>query len=139
VLKDNLRKVNRKWHGECLELAGPISEEDVIEKFTNPGILLARDAVEVYSTIGGFDENDSDSELLTFWTVEKILREIDFNAEVVYFADFLIDSHHYCFKYKNDESSAIYVHYSETDRYKIADSFDQFFGLYLNNINELFP
>ena len=139
VLKEILIKVNKKWQDECLKLAEPLSEEDVIEKFANHGILLSLDVVEVYSTIGGMDENDSDSELLTFWTVEKILRENDSNTDKVYFADFLIDSHHYYFKYKDAETSAIYCGYDETDRYKIADSFEKFFELYLNNINELFP
>ena len=141
MLSENLIKANRKWHDECLKLAQPLSEEEVIEKFTNLGILPARDAIEVYSTIGGMDENDSDSELLTFWTVEKILRENDFNAENVYFADFLIDSHWYYFKYKDAETSAIYVDYLDsngTSQYKIADSFDEFFELYLNNIKGLF-
>jgi len=139
VLSENLIKVNQKWRDEELKLALPVLEEEIIEAFTKLGISLARDAVEVYSTLGGFAEDDLDSECLTFWTVEKILRENDFNAEKVYFADFLIDSHWYYFKYKDAETSAIYAGFDETDRYKIADSFDEFFELYLNNINELFP
>lgn len=139
MLTENLIKVNGKWHEECLKLAEPLLEEEIIEKFTNLGILLACDVIEVYSTIGGFDEDDMDSECLTFWTVEKVLRENDFNAEKVFFADFLIDSHQYYFKYKSPKNSAIYACYDETDRYKIADSFDEFFELYLKDIKSLFP
>jgi len=139
VLSDNLIKVNRRWRDEGLELTASRLEEEVIEAFANLGILLARDAVEVYSTIGGFAEDDMDSECLTFWTVERILRENDFNAEDIYFADFLIDSHHYYFKYKNAESSTIYASYGETGRFRIADSFDEFFELYLTDIKGLFP
>ncbi len=120
-------------------MAEPLLRTEVIDKFANSGLILSADVAEVYSTIGGMDENDSDSELLTFWTVEKILFENSFKDEKVYFADFLIDSHHYYFKYKDSETSAIYVGYDETDRYKIADSFDEFFELYLNDVNELFP
>ncbi len=139
MLSDNLIKVNRRWRDEGLELTASRLEEEVIEAFANLGILLARDAVEVYSTIGGFAEDDMDSECLTFWTVERILRENDFNAEDIYFADFLIDSHHYYFKYKNAESSTIYASYGETGRFRIADSFDEFFELYLTDIKGLFP
>ena len=139
MLSENLIKVNRRWRDEGLALASPPIEEEVIEAFANLGVLLARDALEVYSTIGGFAEDDMDSEHLTFWTVGRILRENDFNAENVYFADFLIDSHAYYFKYKNAESSAIYASYGETGRFRIADSFDMFFELYLTNVKELFP
>ena len=122
-----------------MKLASPRLEEDVAEAFAHLGVLLARDAVEVYSTIGGFADDDMDSECLTFWTVERMLRENDFNAENVYFADFLIDSHLYYFRYKNAQVSAIYVSYGESGRFHIADSFDEFFGLYLTNIKGLFP
>jgi hypothetical protein len=139
VLSENLIKVNKKWRGEDLKLASPPLEEEVVEAFVQLGIPLARDAAEVFSTLGGFSEDDLDSECLTFWTVEKILRENDFNAEDVYFADFLLYSHEYYFKFKDVKSSVIYVRFSETDRVQIADSFDEFFELYLTNIKGLFP
>lgn len=88
MLGEMLVKVGEKWHRECLKLAKPLSEQAVIENFANHGILLARDAIEVYSNIGGFDEDNMDAECLTFWTVDKILRENELNAEEVYFADF---------------------------------------------------
>lgn len=139
MLSDNLIKVNQKWRDEGLKLAALRLEEEVIETFANLGVLLASDAVQVYSTIGGFADDDLDSECLTFWTVEKILRENDFNAEDVYFADFLIYSHQYYFKYKDAESSEVYVSYDTETVYKIANSFDEFFELYLTNIKGLFP
>ena len=139
MLSENLIKVNQKWRNEGLSLASPLLEEEVVEAFANLGVLAAKDVVQVYSTIGGFAEDGLDSECLTFWTLEKILRENDFNAEEIYFADFLLYSHEYYFKSKNAESSSIYVRFSETDRFQIADSFDEFFELYLTNIKGLFP
>jgi hypothetical protein len=79
-----------------------------------------------------------DSECLSFWTVEKILRENKLNAEYVFFADFLIASHFYAFKFKAADSSSIYVYYGKNDRHKIADSFAEFFELYLENPERLF-
>ena len=139
MLSENLIKVNKKWRDEGLKLAATYLEEEIKEAFTNLGVLLADDAVQVYSTIGGFAEDDMDSECLTFWTVEKILRENDFNADKIYFADFLIESHRYYFKYKNAEKSEIHVSYDTEVVYKIANSFDGFLELYLTNIKGLFP
>lgn len=139
MLGENLIKVNKKWCAEGLKLAPPFPVREVAGIFADFGITLARDAVEVYSTLGGFADDEMDSECLTFWSPRKILRENEFYAEQVYFADFLIYSHQYYFEYKNSESSTIHISYGETERYKIADSFDEFFELYLKNIKGLFP
>jgi hypothetical protein len=96
-LKETLGKVSEKWNLDGLNPANPTSEEDLLEKFAALGIALSREAVEVYTNVDGFDEDRIDSECLTFWTVEKILRENAFNAEYVYFADFLIDSRRFAF------------------------------------------
>lgn len=138
MFQENLEKVREKWELEGLNLAEPLSESDVIDSFTSLGISISKDVVEVYSNLNGFDENGMDSECLSFWTIEKILRENEANSEYIYFADFLIDSHHYAFKFENADFSSIHVHYSETSRFKIANSFDEFFELYLKKPDELF-
>lgn len=135
---ENLRKVKERWKLEGLSLAEPLSEDEIIDAFANLGILLSTEVIEVYSNLNGFNENEMDSEWLTFWTMEKILRENEANSDYVYFADFLIDSHHYAFKFKDAGRSAVYVHYSEEVRAKIADSFDEFFELYLGYPEKLF-
>lgn len=138
MLKENLIKVKEKWRQECVKVAEPLSKYEITKKFSDYGFIISQDVVEVFSTIGGFSEEGMDSECLSFWTVEKILNENEQNSERVYFADFLIDSHHYYFKYGNAEVSEIFVSHSETDISKIADSFNDFFELYLNDINSLF-
>lgn len=135
---ENLKKVEEHWRQEGLTLGKRLSEDEIIDAFANFGILFSSDVIEVYSTLNGFDEDEMDSECLSFWTLEKILKEIEPNSEYVYFADFLIDSHHYAFKFKDAEHSTVHVHYSEKERTKIADSFDEFFELYLNNPEKLF-
>lgn len=138
MLQENLERVNQLWKRECLKLAEPLSEGEIINIFAELRIPISSDVIKVYSNLGGFDEDDMDSECLTFWTVKKIRHENKANSEHVYFADFLIDSHQYAFKYKNADVSSIHVHYSENERYKIADSFDDFFELYLENPAKLF-
>lgn len=138
MLKINLNKVKEKWELDGLNLAEPLSENGVNDSFTSLKISVSKDVIEVFSNLNGFDENGMDSECLSFWTIEKILRENETNSEYVYFADFLIDSHHYAFKFENADFSSIHIHFSETLRFKIADSFGEFFELYLNNPENLF-
>ncbi len=109
MLQKNLEKVKEHWKLEHLKLAEPLSENEIITIFAKLGILLSSDVIKVYSNLNGFNENDMDSEQLTFWTIEKIQRENETNSEYVYFADFLIDSHQYAFKYENPDVSSIYV------------------------------
>lgn len=138
MLKENLEKIKEKWKLDGLKLKNPFSKEELIKRFAKVGITLSQDVIDFYSSIDGFDENEMDSECLTFWTIEKILKENETDSKEIYFADFLIDSHQYFFKYKNAEYSEVFIRYSETDKHKIADSFDDFFELYLKDINSLF-
>ena len=138
MLRETLEKVGERWKLDGVRLALPPTKEELIEDFANLGILLSQDVIETYSSLGGFKEDALDSECLTFWTVKKKLWENERNAKYVFFADFLIDSHHCAFKYKNIENSMIYVCYSETDRYKISATFAAFFELYLEKIERLF-
>lgn len=138
MLKENLKKVKEKWELEGLNLAKPLSENDVISFFANLRVAISNDMVEVFSNLNGFDDNDMDSECLSFWTVERKLQENEPNSEYVYFADFLIYSYYYAFRFENADFSSIHVHYSETSRFKIADSFSEFFELYLKKPDEHF-
>lgn len=138
MLQENLQKVRNYWKKEKLNLAKPLLRFQLFRVFEVLTLQISKDVIEVYSTLNGFDENEMDSECLTFWTIEKILKENKPNSEFVYFADFLIDSHHYAFKFEDGIDSSIYIHYSEKDRPKVASSFAEFFELYLTNTGRLF-
>jgi hypothetical protein len=137
-LNESLKKVAEIWHKECLKLSKPLSESQIIEKHAKLNVPISQDVIEVYSTLGGMEDCEMDSECFSFWDIDKILEENKPNSEFIYFADFLIDSHHYAFKFENEYVSSIYVHYSEKDRPKVGDSFAEFFELYLNDILKLF-
>ena len=131
MLGENLRKVSGIWEKEGLELAKPFSKEELLEKFANLKIPFSQDAVEVYSNLGGMIDSESDSTFFSFWTIERLIEENEANSELVYFADFLINSHFYGFKFENEFVSSIHIYWSETQIEKIAESFDEFFETYL--------
>lgn len=115
MLRENLKKVGELWRKEGLNLANPLSEKEVINTFANLGVLLSKDGIEVYSNLGGMVDWGTDSVCFSFWTIEKLIEENEVNSELVFFADFLIHSHLYGFKFENESISSIHIYYGENE------------------------
>lgn len=116
----------------------PFSENDLINVFTNLGVNLSSEVIDVYSNLGGMADDDMDAICFTFWTVEKILSENKSNSELTFFSDYLIYSQLYGFKFENENTSSIHIYWGENQIEKIADSFDEFFENYLTKSAEDF-
>lgn len=97
-LQETLNLVKTNWKQQGLNLIELRSKDKLIKILSKFNILASEEFMEVYSIINGFDENDMDSEGLSFWPIEKILRGNKPNDEYIYFADFLINSHWYGYK-----------------------------------------
>lgn len=108
------------------------SEKELGEKLAKLGTPISLDVIEVYLTLGGMKDYESDETLLSFWNIDRILEENEPNSEFVSFADFLIDSHWYWFKYETEFVSSIHID-GKNKIEKIADSFEEFFENYLIN------
>jgi hypothetical protein len=138
VLLENLKKVGELWKQDGLDLAKPLTKNEVIDNFAKLEILISRDIIDVYSNLGGMSDCDSDSVCFSFWTVEKIIEENESNSEFTFFADFLIESHLYGFKFENENVSSIHIYYGENEIEKVAGSFEEFFEIYLTSSKDLY-
>jgi len=103
----------------------------LVTNFNNLKIPISGDVLEVYSNLGGMDDFDSEGTCFSFWSVEKILAEDNSKAELTFFADFLIYFHLYGFKFENDKTSSIHIYWGEKQIEKIANSFEDFFEIFL--------
>lgn len=133
MLIENVKKVEHIWKSESLSIAKPLSKNAVIESFAKLNIQLSKDVIEVYSNIGGMIDENMDSTCFSFWTFERILAENKPNSELVFFSDFLINSHWYGFKFENEKTSSIHIFWAENQIENIADSFNDFFENYIVN------
>ena len=143
MLKENIKQLKKSWEAQKISLAKPLSEEEIIAAFAEINIFVPKDVIEVYTNFGGFDKDDMDSELITFWSIEKIIRESrsskhNFSDKYTYFADHLIDSYWYGFEFRDAEYSSVFVSYDKNDNRKVADSFGKFFEIYLKTPNKIF-
>lgn len=108
MLKEKLTKAIKCWQEENLRLAPLNSEQQVIDCFLAIESLISKDILEFYTNFGGMIDGDMDESLLSVWTLEKITEENSLSSELTYFADFLIESHRYAFKYENVNTSSVY-------------------------------
>lgn len=127
MLIENVKKIEQIWKNEGLKIDEPLSENDAVKSFANLNILISKEVTEVYSNIGGMIDENMDSTCFSFWTFERILAENKPNSELIFFADFLINSHWYGFKFENEKASSIHIFWEENQIEKIANSFDDFF------------
>jgi hypothetical protein len=138
VLVENVKKVKQIWKNQGLNIAEPLTENAVVKTFASLDVPLSKEVTEVYSNIGGMTEDNMDAICFTFWTVEKILSENKPNSELTFFADFLIYSHLYGFKFENENISSIHIYWEKNQIEKIADSFNEFFENYLTKPEKYF-
>jgi hypothetical protein len=138
VLEENLKKVNAIWKADGLELANPFSRAEIANYFAKIGVSPCEEIFIVYSNLGGMVDWGMDSLCFSFWTIDKILEENALNNELIFFADFLINSHLYGFRIEDENISSIHIYHGANDVEKIADSFDEFFDTYLTQPESYF-
>jgi hypothetical protein len=135
-----LNKVFEKWRKESISLLPPNKEADVILAFNKIEQKCSADVVSLYCVTGGMENSVMDSNCFMFWSLEKIVQEnIAYKTtEFAAFADFLIESHLYYFKFEDKNISSVYTDWSEGGKLiKIADTVNNFFEIYLSNSEKL--
>jgi hypothetical protein len=128
-----------KWKREEIVLRPPIEPSVVTAKLSALGRLCSRDVLALYAATGGMDDGDSDSHLLSLWSFEKMISETArYGRPYILFGDFLIDSHLYCFKYEDEESSSVVVDYVNGEEPElIAGTVEEFFRLLNSDASKL--
>lgn len=135
TLLTTLDEVIGKWRAERITLLPPADAAHVTSTLDRTGRKYSLDVANFYCAFGGMKGGESDSYLMSFWPLDEVIVENSRYARPhLLFADFLIHSHCYCFRYEDDGRSSVCVEYfdgSEPER--IADSVAEFFHLYPRN------
>ena len=120
-----------KWKREEIALHSPMKESVVMAKLGALGRAYSRDVLALYAATGGMEDGYSDSHMLSLWSLERVILETSrHNKPYILFADFLINSHFYCFKYENEERSSVGVDYLNGEEPEwLAESVDGFFEI----------
>ena len=126
-----LKRAIKKWGREEVPLHLPIEESIIAAKLSKLGRPYSADVVELYCVTGGMEDGYSDSHMWTLWSLERVVKESAvYPRPHIRFADFLIDSHFYCFKYENEARSSVGVDYLNGEEPElVAGSVEEFFEI----------
>jgi hypothetical protein len=120
-----------KWKLEGVALDSPIDESVVRAKLSALGRAYSRDVLALYSATGGMEDGYSDSHMWSLWPLQRVVSETArYSRPYILFADFLIDSHLYCFKYETEENSSVGVdNLNGEEPELVAASVEEFFEI----------
>lgn len=126
-----------RWKLEDVVLLPPSEESVVRAKLDTLGRQYSRDVVALYCATGGME--DCDSHMWSLWSLERVIAEnARYGRPYILFADFLIDSHCYCFRYENEESSSVAIEYfTGAEPETVAESVTEFFEIFIRDAAQL--
>lgn len=119
----------QQWKHENLKLFPRVNESVIKSSLCDLGRACSSDVLALYLLTGGMEDADSDSHMFSLWPFHKAVAETArYSRPYFLFADFLIDSHLYCFKYESPERSSVAVDYLNGEEPElVAESVEQFF------------
>jgi hypothetical protein len=134
-----LHFIIEKWLAQGINLLQPNEESLIVTALNSTGRKHSRDVIDLYCAIGGMQEGESDSHMWSMWSLDKIVSENSrYDRPYILFADYLIQSHLYCFKYESDERSSVCIdHFNGEAPKQVASSVRDFFELYMESPGEV--
>ena len=124
-----------EWRKRSVKLLPPATSEEIAATFAKLNYPVTSDVRRLYSLTGGFVNYECDYQW-SLWSLGRIVKENKRrDTSPLWFADFLICSHVYCFQSMSPSTSAVYIDHNDpkTEPYMIADSLGGFLEKYLAN------
>ena len=131
---NSIEQVLEKWRAGGVDLLPPCDELQVATVIKSLGQGLSRDVAQLYRATCGMQDGEMDDLCFSLWPLDRVVSENRKHpVDGVLFADFLIDSHVYIFRYDGAEVSTVHIDYGDgRGPQLIADSIQKFFQLYLS-------
>lgn len=132
--------VVEEWRRRGVGLKPPIPEAVVNGLFDHLGCLVSSDVKALYARVGGFCDPKSMDGLWQLWSPEEIRRENrTMKRGYVAFADYLCNSHLYCLRYEDPETSSVYISHEghSLEAQPIAGSLAEFLEVLLCNPDDV--
>lgn len=116
-------------------MLAPSLGDGFFESLNEVGRRVSRDVLSLYGATGGMDNSHFDAYGFSMWPVNRIVRECQYiQSHDIPFADYLIDSWYYYFRYEDESRSSVW---GSADFRQLASSVEQFFELYLTRPADL--
>lgn len=121
------------WNADQVSLVQSLDYDATVELFHAAGLNPAEDFTKFYSVVGGMTDFETDLDLWSYWSIDKIIAEIaEYPREGIPFGDWSIHSHIHVARAETSARSSVWVDYFSGDEAeKVADSLDDFLDRYL--------
>ncbi|MCC7306611.1 MAG: hypothetical protein IT173_03530 [Acidobacteria bacterium] len=128
-----------KWRAEGTRLLPPLNQESVVAALNETGRKYSADVVKLYSTTGGMADCEMDDRWWSLWPLREVFSEnAGYKRSEILFADFLIHSHLYIFKFETETNSSVWIDYFNGEEpERVASSVASFFESLLHNPGSL--
>ena len=128
-----------EWRKRGVPLMPPAAEAEIVALFAELGCPLSADIRDLYATVGGFVDYESDGQW-SFWSLGRMRKEAGGrHRPFVMFADWLILSHVYCFRFETPDVSSVYISHdgSSLEARPVASSVAEFFEKLLSDADSV--
>jgi hypothetical protein len=131
---NSLEQVLMKWRAGGVDLLPPLDDIQIATVVKSLGQGLSSDVAEMYRATGGMQDGEMDDLCFSLWPLDRVVAENQKHpVDGVLFADFLIDSHVYLFRYEGADVSTVHVEYGDgRGPQLVASSVQEFFYLCLS-------
>jgi hypothetical protein len=132
-MSDIYNQVLESWNAAQVSLVRPLDYKATAERFRAAGLNPAEDFTKLYSIVGGMTDYETDLDLWSCWSIDKIISEIaEYPREGIPFGDWSIHSHLHVARAESAVRSSVWVDgFSEVEPVKVADSLEDFLDRYL--------
>ena len=127
------KRVLESWNTGQVSLVQPLGYDATLARFLAAGLNPAEDVTKFYSLVGGMTDYETDLDLWSCWSIDKIISEIgEYSRPGIPFGDWSIHSHVHIARAESTILSSIWVdHFSGGEPEKVADSLEDFLDRYL--------
>ena len=134
-----LQTALKRWDRDGVRLLPTEEEAVVIASLNQTGRKVSRDVIDLYCLTGGMENGRDDAFGWSLWPLDRVVSEtLSYKPPHILFADYLINSHCYCFKYQSEKTSSVHVEFFGGEEPRlVANSVAEFFELYLNDPQKL--
>jgi hypothetical protein len=129
----------QNWQREGVSLLAPLEVASITAAMEGVGRKYSSDVVGLYLITGGMKEGEEDARCFSLWSIDRLIAEnSSYKRPHILFADFLIASHFYCFRYQSEQLSSVCVDFLNEQEPKIvAASVAEFFDLCVRDPGKL--
>ena len=127
------------WRSQSVPLLPAATSDEIEIAFAQLNRPFSDDVRRLYSATGGFADYESDH-LWSFWSLDRLVRENQGrDSDYLWFADWLISSHMYAFRYISPAVSAVFIDHNSSEHppTQIAEGVAVFLRKYVDDPNNV--